>query len=123
GRSGTNAAADVAYIAGAGKQLFVRTAITRDANGNPKSTDFVQRLTYPGGEIRDIVLNPVDWQKGYVVDDVGGVYSFKNSGQAAGDWSRITGNLGRFTNSIRSVEVIKSSNPNVQGGFMVVAGG
>lgn len=124
GFSGATPMPDVAYLGIAGRQFWVRSVMTR-VGGNPSPTfgDFQQQAAYPGGEIRDIVLNPTDWTKGYVVDNKGDIYTFKNKGAAAADWTRITGDLGAKTNSLRSVEVIQTNNPNVVGGLLVLVGG
>src|SRR5439155_10765443 len=81
--------ADVAYVA-VGDGLFLWTAIAnKDANGRPVGSttkdslaDFKKTL-YPGFAIKDIVLDPTDWHKGFVVDANNEVYGFVNAGQSA----------------------------------------
>ena len=84
-------------------------------------TDFQARPNYPGGQVNDIVLDPTDWHKGYVVDDNGVVWKFVNSGSAATDWTNITGNLSKYTKAIDSIAVM--SGANVPGGLGLLIGG
>lgn len=71
---------DVLYL-GSGASVFVRTAA-------PPAVP-VASATYPGGFVRDIALNPQDWNAAYVVDPTG-VFQTLDAGLT---WTPVTGDL------------------------------
>src|SRR5262249_40557839 len=98
GRLGGMANPDVIYVGTAGGTvngvfgtLFLRTALSNPAN--PTFADFTALTSYPGGAPRDIVLDPDNWRRGYVLDTANHVFRFVNAGASAADWLEITGNL------------------------------
>lgn len=81
-----------------GPNVFVRTA----GSGAP-----VQTATSPGTvALRDIAVDPTDWQKAYVINTAGEVFSTPNAGAT---WTNITGNLSSGTTDIRSITVVPGS--------------
>ncbi|MFV2070508.1 MAG: hypothetical protein ACC645_26370, partial [Pirellulales bacterium] len=70
---------EVLYL-GVGSSVYVR----QSGNGTP-----VVQPSYPGGSVRDIVLNADDWSEAFVVDD-DQVFRTQNGGQ---NWSEITFDL------------------------------
>lgn len=99
GRSGGADNADLIYVA-SGATLRLRTA-----NATNSLADFTTLTAYPGGAIRDIEIDPDDWQRGYVVDSAGRVFRFANNGAAAANWTEITGDLGDLVTDVRDVEL------------------
>jgi Ca2+-binding RTX toxin-like protein len=90
GWEGIDPKEEIAYVATTEKKgLFLREAIVAHDFQN----DFHQLMAYPGDIITDIVLDPKDWQRGYVIDVADHVWRFVNTGQNAADWTDITGNL------------------------------
>ncbi len=84
-----------------GPNVFVRTA----GSGAP-----LQTATTPGtAALRDIAVDPTDWQKAYVINSVGQVWSTPNAGVT---WTNITGDLGDGTTDLRTIIVVPSS-PNL----------
>ena len=105
GKSGGIDNAALIYAINSNK-VYVRSAGT----GAP-----VQTATNPGSAtLRDIAVNPTDWQKAYVINSSGQVYSTTNAG---GIWTEITGNLGSGATDLRSIAYIPGS-PNA-----IVVGG
>lgn len=109
GRLGGADAPDVAYvgtnggtIGGVAGTLFRRNAIA--TAGSPVLGDFTTLNNYPGVAPNDIVLDPDNWQRGYVVDNNGQVFRFVNGGAAAADWTNITGNLGALLNPLSTAD-------------------
>ena len=88
--------ADVLYV-GSGAGVFVRTTGT----GAP-----VASASYPGGLVRDIVLDPDNWMRAFVVDTTS-VYETTDAGTS---WTNITGNLPSIP---RSLEFIPGPNRGV----------
>ena len=83
-----------------GSSVYVRTA----GAGAPTLT-----ATSPGASfLVDIAIDPNDWQKAYVINSGGQVYTTANAG---GIWTNITGNLGSGTTSLSSIVFI-AGNPN-----------
>lgn len=81
-----------------GPNVFVRAA----GAGAP-----VQTATSPGTVVlRDIAVDPTDWQKAYVINAVGEVWSTPNAGAT---WTNVTGNLGSGMTDLRSIVVIPES--------------
>ncbi len=78
----------VLYV-GAGADLFLRST----AGGA-----LVNRAAYPGGDITDIVLDPYDWRKVYVIDGTS-VYRSLDAGLS---WSNVSGNLN--VGNLRTIE-------------------
>ncbi len=99
GRQGGVDNAALAYVASGG------TLRLRTANTTGTMADFATVAGYTFGSIRDIELDPDDWSRGYVLNTAGSVFSFVNSGAAAGDWTNITGNLAGFCADVRDVEL------------------
>ncbi|HKR63590.1 MAG TPA: Calx-beta domain-containing protein [Thermoanaerobaculia bacterium] len=89
-----------------GPNVYVRTS----GAGAPVVT-----ATTPGSSIlRDITVDPTNWQNAYVINSVGEVYTTPNAG---GTWTNITGNLGSGATDLRSIAYIAGS-PNA-----IVVGG
>ena len=82
---------EVIYAAVNGN-LFLRTAA---------AGAFGQLVAYPGGAIRDIVLDPTDWRTAYVIDS-NQVFMTDDAGVT---WDDITDNLTDFTTSLRTIEL------------------
>jgi len=81
-----------------GPNVFVRTVGT----GAPGLT-----ASAPGSAtLRDIAVDRDDWQKAYVVNSAGQVFSTVNTG---GTWTNITGNLGDGTTDLRPIVSIPGS--------------
>jgi hypothetical protein len=81
-------------VAGAG--VFVRTS----GSGAPLA------VTSPGSRpLRDVAIDPTDWQKAYVIDDQSVFYT-SNTG---GSWTNVTGNLGSSTTDLRTIAFIPGS--------------
>jgi photosystem II stability/assembly factor-like uncharacterized protein/subtilisin-like proprotein convertase family protein len=105
GKSGGIDNAALIYAINSNK-VYVRTS----GNGAPVLT-----ATNPGSSaLRDIAVDPTDWQKAYVINSSGQVYSTTNAG---GIWTEITGNLAGGTTDLRSIAFIPGS-PNA-----IVVGG
>src|SRR5262249_29150304 len=81
-------AADIAYVT-SGTTLYVRKSIAMP--GSPAFSDFTALPNYPGAAINDLVLDPDDWQRGYVLDANDAIYRFENAGAAKADWTIING--------------------------------
>ena len=96
------------------------------ANSN---ADFAAVAGYAGGIVRDIVLDPDNWQSGYVVDANSQVSHFVNRGATAADWTNITGNLNpapgapnpALSADLRTVEIY--SPTTTPGDEIVLVGG
>src|SRR5262245_48898297 len=97
--------------------------ILRTVNATNTMADFTTLTNYPGNAPRDIVLDPDNWQIGYVIDINDNVYRFINAGEATSDWSLITGNLASLTpaTSIRTVELFTPSD--IAGDDVLLVGG
>ncbi len=103
---------DVLY-AGSNGQVFVRTS----AGGtlNPTAAQF------PGGFVRDIVLDPTDFQHAIVISG-SGVWETSNLG---GTWTDRTGNLDSIGSNFRTVQFVNHGNVSAvlvggQGGVFVM---
>ncbi len=83
--------ADVVYV-GSGDQVFTRTAAGEAMQPTASS--------FPGGFVRDIVLDPDDWMTAYVIDSER-VFQTTDAGDS---WSEVTGNLA--DRGMRAVELI-----------------
>lgn len=103
-------------------QLFLRQNRTAP---NGLLADFVQVAAYPGGAasfpggIRDIVVDPNDWQTVYVVDASNQVWRSTDAGATVAGWTNLTLNLAalpenmRLRNmNLRTLEVISSGCGN-----------
>jgi hypothetical protein len=96
---------DVAYVGSGGPSgsgaVYLRS--TSAASGGT----FQQLTNYQGSTPRDIVLDPDNWQRAYVIDDHGRVWRTVNAGANFGE---ITGNLASFFNGLtpdlRSIDCI-----------------
>jgi hypothetical protein len=106
---------DVIYVGSgnttAGGQLAAGRLFLRTVNATNTLADFTTLTNYPGGTPRDIVLDPDNWQRGYVIDSGGNVFRFVNAGAAAADWLNITGGptnsarLGALVTDLRTIEL------------------
>lgn len=94
GFMGTTPNADVLYV-GSGNSVFVRTAGT---------TAPTQATAYPGGAVRDIVLDSVDFNTAFVIDS-NQVFQTTDAGVT---WADVTGDL--VNDDLRSVEYISGVN-------------
>lgn len=90
---------------GSGSRFFVRTAA--EASALPSSSPF------PGSEIRDIAVSPLDWSMAYVADATG-VFVTRDAGAS---WTNVTSGL--VDASLRSLAVVPLG-PNLD---FVFAGG
>lgn len=101
--------ADIAYVSST-TGLRLRTARTA---GN--LSDFTQLTAYPSNSTPlDIVLDPNDWMKAFVVDTNNQVFQTSNAGTA---WTNITGDLFSTLNLqsgdyLRSIEFVDSPTLN-----------
>ncbi|UCE73894.1 MAG: hypothetical protein JSV56_12880, partial [Methanomassiliicoccales archaeon] len=59
---------------------------------------------FPGGDVRDILLDPNDVETAYVIDSNGDVYQTTDAGATV--WTDITGNLLFHDNNARTIEFI-----------------
>ena len=98
---------DVFYV-GAGNMILHRVTV-----GAALTT-----LTYPGGVVRGIVMDPQNYQRVFVLDDANKVYGSANEGAA---WTDLTGNLGTLTDSIRCIELL-NRDAGFQGAILYVGG-
>lgn len=81
-----------------GPNVFVRTS----GSGAP-----VQTATSPGtAALRDIAIDPTDWNKAYVINTAGQVWSTPNAGST---WINITGDLGSGTTDLRTIAFVPGS--------------
>jgi Ca2+-binding RTX toxin-like protein len=103
GFQGTTPNADVLYV-GSGGNVFVRTAGTASPT---------QAATYPGGFVRDIVLDNDDFMTAWVIDSD----QVFQTGDAGTSWTDITGDLPN--DDLRSVEFITGTNDFVAVGTRV----
>ena len=102
GRQGGADSADVLYV-GAGAQVFIRTAAAPAA--------LTASATYPGGVVRDIVLDPDDWMTAYVADN-NQVFMTSDAGTS---WTDITGDL--VDDNLRAIALVPAIND------MILVGG
>lgn len=121
---------DVFYV-GAGNTILHRVTA-----GSALTT-----LTYPGGIVRGIVMDPQNYRRVFVLDNANKVYGSADEGAT---WTDLTGNLATLTDSVRAIElsnrdagfqgavlyaggagggVWQLSNPAVAGTWTVVAAG
>ncbi|HYC58467.1 MAG TPA: hypothetical protein VEK79_02775, partial [Thermoanaerobaculia bacterium] len=78
-----------------GPNVYVRTS----GSGAP-----VQTSASPGSNaLRDIAIDPTDWNRAYVINNAGQVWSTPNAG---GTWTNITGNLGGGATDLRSITFV-----------------
>jgi Ca2+-binding RTX toxin-like protein len=122
GMQGGIANPDVIYLGttgSAGSRLFLRPAYAKGT-----LADFTALTAYPGGVPQDMVLDPDDWTRGYLIDRAGHVYSFVNHGATAADWTDITGNLGTLTSNTQTgtsaLQTIELYTPTAAAGDDVV---
>ena len=92
GRRGGADNPDVAYMGDSNGTIYLRT--TSGGAFNPLNN-------YMGNAPRDIVLDPDDWQRAYVVD-ANNVFFTPDAGVT---WTTLTGNLGSLASGLRSVEL------------------
>ena len=69
------------------------------------------------------MLDPDNWQRGYVVDSSSNVYRFENAGASSSDWSLITGNFGSLVPvvDLRTIELFTPTD--FPGDDIVLIGG
>ncbi len=94
---------DIVYY-GSGTQVYVRT--------NPLIDNFPTSSPFPGGIVRDLVLDPDNWQSAFVIDS-DRVFLTVDAG--ATNWFDITGDLADLSASdqslnLRTIECISSSD-------------
>ncbi|MEI7837018.1 MAG: hypothetical protein WCK05_11510, partial [Planctomycetota bacterium] len=83
--------ADVLYV-GVNNRVYVRTT------GGGALT---QLAAYPGTGPQDIVMDPDDWQRVYVVDATSAYFS----PDAGATWTTISGNLASLASNLQTVEI------------------
>lgn len=105
GTSGGVPNPDVLYV-GSGASVFVRTVAP--------PTAAAASATYPGGFVRDIALNPLDWNDAFVVDPVG-VYQTLDAGAT---WTNISGNLA----AVGGLDPMSVEYVSAPGGDVVLVG-
>ena len=106
---------DIAFVAG-GKGFYVRLA---------KGGHFVPMTSWkdgpPGGaDVKDIVLNPENWRKVYVIDSKSRVWlgELSTDGTPTATWTELTGNLpdmlalGGKTNELFTIELMFDHGTN-----------
>lgn len=98
---------DVFYV-GAGN-----TIVHRVTAGGAVTT-----LTYPGSIVRGIVMDPQNYQRVFVLDDLNKVYGSTTEGAT---WTDLTGNLGTLTDSVRAIE-LSNRDAGFQGAILYVGG-
>ena len=99
GISGGVANLQVLWV-GAGGNLFLRTS----GNGLP-----LQVASYNGAGVVDIVMDPTDWHTAYIVDRNGSVFKAVTDNPGTNTvFTNITGNLGGFTNDLRTVQFVRN---------------
>jgi hypothetical protein len=111
GRLNGAAAADAFYVgtAGAGQPYILHRS------GNAKS---IQTLTaYPGGGVRDLVMDPQDIRRVYVVDEQNRVWASYDEGLT---WRALSRNLPTLLGEVRTIEVFR---PTLASGTVLVVGG
>ncbi len=84
--------ADVLYVGDNNGNVFVRST----AGGTLTAT----ATPFPGGNVRDITLDPNDWRHAFVAGP-SGVWETTNNG---GTWIPRTGNLASFTSNLQTIE-------------------
>ena len=94
GRQGGVNNLDVLYV-GAGDNIYFRST----AVGAP-----AERPSYPGGVVRDIVLDPENWATAYVLDATR-IYRTTDSGLT---WTNVTGSLG--ATDLRTIDFFPSTS-------------
>ena len=98
GFAGTNGRSSVLYV-GDQREIYVRTPSDGTNLGSSNATSF------PGGWVRDIELDPDDWQTAYVAA-WNGVWRTTNAG---GNWNQITGTLNNYDDELRTIEVVNGT--------------
>src|SRR6266446_4564956 len=98
---------DVFYV-GAGN-----TIVHRVTAGGALTT-----LTYPGGAVRGIVMDPQNYQRVFVLDNANKVFGSADEGA---NWTDLTGNLGTLTDSVRAIE-LQNRDAGFQGAILYVGG-
>ncbi|HET7434970.1 MAG TPA: Calx-beta domain-containing protein [Thermoanaerobaculia bacterium] len=102
GRSGGVDTAAVIYaISSEGSPASSFVYVRSSGSGAPVAT-----ATTPSTTLRDVAIDPTNWQNAYVVDASGQVFSTPNAG---GTWTNITGNLAGGTTSLYSIVYIPGS--------------
>lgn len=96
GRSGGIDNVNLIYAI-SGVNVFARTA----GSGPPVLT-----AASPGGTLRDIAVDSEDWQKAFVINSSGQVFSTINTGAS---WTNITGNLASGATDLRSIVFVPGS--------------
>src|SRR5262249_34890038 len=115
GMLGDDPAPDVLYVGKNGGAMngITGTLLLRTTNATNSMADFTTLTNYPGGVPRDIVLDPDNWRRGYLVDSNNQVWRFVNAGASLADWTKITGNLNPppgstnppLSNDLRTIEL------------------
>lgn len=107
GRLNGQANPDVFYV-GAGANIFHRVNI-----GDPITT----LGAYPGGRVRTLVIDPLNYRTIYVVDFLNRVWASLNEGAS---WINLTANLLSLSSDIRAIDVVsREATPNA----LLVVGG
>jgi hypothetical protein len=75
-------------------------------------------LAFPGGPVRDLVMDPQNYQKIYAVDTSGRVYGSTTEGAS---WVNLTANLPALCSDPRTVELY-SPDPGVRNTVLLVGG-
>jgi hypothetical protein len=102
---------DAFYVgtAGPGRPLILRRVSAGGA---------IQELTaYPGGGVRDLVMDPQNINSIYVVDELNRVWASVDAGVT---WRNLTGNLSKFLGQARTIELFR---PAVTGKTVLLVGG
>ena len=92
GTSGGVANPNLLYV-GSGNRVFVRTA----GNGAP-----TQSVSYPGGAVRDIVVDPNNFMTAFVLD----TFSVFRTTDAGATWANVTTNMIDATRNLRGGELV-----------------
>jgi len=111
GRLNGQPAPDAFYVgtSGAGQPLLLHRSATART---------IQTLTaYPGGGVNDLVIDPQDIRRVYVVDEQNRVWASFDEGAS---WRNLTGNLPTLLGQVRTIELVR---PATSGQTVLLVGG
>ncbi len=103
GMAGGVANAEVLWV-GANGQLLERSS------GTGLPTVLNAYTTAGGTTVMDIVLDPDNWHRAFVVDSSGKIWETTDTGAT---WSDLTGNLASLSTDLRTVQLIKNGSTEV----------
>ncbi len=80
--------------------------------------DFLVSLPFPGGPVRDLVMDPQNYKKVYAVDTSNRVFASSTEGIS---WVNITANLPALCSDVRTIELY-SPDPGIRNTVLLVGG-